>query len=620
MLLTKLDLRPYLGSKYMKQILRSGPSRISLPPETLNLSHFFTVPTENFWNSVALMKRDARFPSAAMGFDRVHIHKLWNNWPPSESGGSAERVRTAEFNPKHDLVAIVFETTTGKSLLSCHSYGGNYQSYCQILRTGDALDISWSREGSYLLLKRQSSLKSTLNFFRVSKEEPSLVFLRSMQMGTGPHNITARLWLTDNRFLFPGIGENSETPTRPWIYEIQEEGATLLVCQPEKHLRTELRSKSPLPYRGVLTALDNGFSCQVSFCKPPEARVLISHSKCHHSVVHFLDDHQNASKDLALPGIFVSIASKNEKAYIIYREASKVTFFNKTPVVLDPLQKHNNLTRKKNSPSKRRCYQLNTASHRLFFNDLPHLKCVPAATKQSNSSNFASSNSYNDDDDDDDNDNDDTESQNISSKKRKKKESETTKCIFCSNWYTSSKRHLELMLVVFNTETNQMEIEALPLRNYFLPSPPSDLSVLPHSSRQSLEEIADKAGIMSVSENQIFVRFYEMDRASGACANLQLHLGDPRNGWNEFSLRSEHRYVFMHPTKNVFLKLQRSDECSFPLTLHSCPDLLTDFQAFLEQPPNLIGRQGTQLKQLLFIVTDDDGETTSAKHVRARIE
>ena len=176
------------------------------------------------------------------------------------------------------------------------------------------------------------------------------------------------------------------------------------------------------------------------------------------------------------------------------------------------------------------------------------------------------------------------------------------------------------MLVVFNTETNQMEIEALPLRNYFLPSPPSDLSVLPHSSRQSLEEIADKAGIMSVSENQIFVRFYEMDRTSGACANLQLHLGDPRNGWNEFSLRSEHRYVFMHPTKNVFLKLQRSDECSFPLTLHSCPDLLTDFQAFLEQPPNLIGRQGTQLKQLLFIVTDDDGETTSAKHVRARIE
>lgn len=597
MLLTKLDLRPYLGSRHMKKLLRSGPAKISPLSEDLNLKHFYTVPRDDFWNSVALLKRDDRFPSTPMGFGRVLIGKLWNNWNYDWSYKTIKRLRTAEFNPRHNLVAIVYETVGKNNMLVCHPYGVGNQVSCQILCTEDPLAISWSKEGSYLLVKRQSRIRSVLNFFRVSDDGSSIVRLRNMQLGTKPHTVTAQLWLTDNAFLFPGVGERADTPTRPWIYEIQDGGENLLIRQPEKRLRTEFQSKkenrSP---RGLLTALDNGYSCEISICRPPEARRLISYAHCQHSVIHFYDCNQNASKELFLPGIFQCLTSKNEKVYIVYRENSSMSFYSKVPLVLDPVKKCKK--RKKSTPAKRRPrFKLNTPPNRLFFNHLPRLKCVQTSSRHHPTS--------------------DSDSSSSSSSNSRNKNSGQKKCPLCTDWFHHTKRLVQVALCVFNTETNQLEIETLTQNSYVLGQLPNEINIRhPFDSTQDLEELANKTGVMSVSENLIFVRFFELNSASASNISMQLHLGNPSNGWKN---HSSQRHVFMHPTKNIFLQLSDIDKCTFPLTLHSCPDLLTDFQAFLTPSPLLMGQPGILLKQLTFVVTDENGEQISSQNIRASL-
>jgi hypothetical protein len=576
-----------MNSTSLARLLRSAPAKLSKLDQLKNVDweYFSRIPLENFWNSVALLKRSLLYPTVPMSFSRVLIGQLRNSWAPSEP--KTCRIRKAEFNPKHDIIAIVHETLCGKNLLSCHWYGANSGGFSQLLKSHCKLDISWSRRGSFLLVKQQNSLKSTVTFFKVLPKQQKLIYLKNMVLSTLSGKISAQLWLSDTKFVLPGYVGRSNLATRPWVHKIQNNGESLLVCQPQKVLRNEFKHHKNIPSRGLLTALDNGYCCQVSFCKSLEARTLISHSKSFHNVVHVLDKKQKSIADIALPGLLQGLTSKDQKLYIVYRDNCNLSYNCKTPIVCEPLTTTTRAAAT-SRPRKirRRMRQYYKLANKTDYGPFHPRDFVNQFECVSDGSDLSDDNCP---------DNNDDEKQLLKTDKE---------CPLCSSWKPRKKKDSKLRLVVFNTETLQLETSARSLQHYRMPNPIFDQ--LKHSSSSALADLAGQMGTMSATDNLLFIRLYEMDRSSSSNESFQLHLSNPFHGWSK--IRKSQRHYFMHPTKNVFLQLQNIGRCSFPLSLHSCPDLLTDYPSFVLDEPNLMTGPSIPLQKVDFVVTDENGD------------
>ena len=119
---------------------------------------------------------------------------------------------------------------------------------------------------------------------------------------------------------------------------------------------------------------------------------------------------------------------------------------------------------------------------------------------------------------------------------------------------------------------------------------------------------------MSTTDNLLIIRLLELGINFSKAPTIQLHLANIEAEWQ--TAASSQMSIFMHPTKNIFLQLDRPDQAQFPIHLHSCPDLLTDFPCKLHRNSNLLRDRTSPLLEVLYVVTDEVGKIVPAAELR----
>ena len=612
MLLCHLDLRTSLTNLALLKLLRRGPGRLRNQSLDLSLQHFRQIPTERFWNAVALLKRLYKYPSMPLAPGRVQVGQICKAWK-HESYWKTGRIRNVEFNPRHDVVALVHETLKDNSnFLSIHWYGYNCRGRQFQNHKGQnsaRLEVSWSPEGSFLLLKSQYSKLTIINFFAVDVLNEELIYIKGLQLNTLPGKVTARLWLTDDSFIFPGY-EDPIRVSRPWVYKINEGFGSLTIQQPQRSLRKEHLQGLKLLARGLLTALGNGFCCKASLCRVEGEREEVAkdvkqQDTSVHSIIHFLDQNQAGLVDLAIPGILLALTGQGDLVYILYRENSQVTYEPETPLIFNPLpiRQQQTVSRSKRPIKIQRHARLSKITRTgPFFYSLNRAECVSDSSSA-----------------DDEVASDDEESKTdlrLSGSQRQEKmlESFHPKCGYKST--LQLKNEAGIFLTVFNLATKNLELSCTRLNDWTIDAVfPERYYGQNFSSPDLASEMANATGVLSVTENLLIIRLHEVNNGCQTPPSIVLHLG---------TLNSEAKKappnvktVFMHPTKNLLLQFDEDlNAPSFPLNLGSCTDLLCDNVAILERNRGLMMGNIHPLFEVEYIVTDENGEPTEASELR----
>ena len=620
MLLCHLDLRPILSNLALLKLLRRGPGCLRDQSFELSLQHFRQIPTERFWNAVALLKRLYKYPSMPLAPGRVQVGQIWKVWK-QENYWKTGRVRNVEFNPRHDVVVLVHETRQDNSnFLSIHWYGHNCRGGQFQTHKGEnsaKLDVSWSKEGSFLLVASHYSKITILNIFAVDALNEELIYVKGLQLNTLAGKVTARLWLTDDSFIFPGY-EDPIRVSRPWVYKINDGFRRLIIQQPRRDLRKEHRRGLKLLARGLLTALGNGFCCKTSLCRVPEKELEVTkdvkkQATSVHSIIHFLDQSQAGLADLAIPGILLALTGQGDLVYVLYRENSQVTYEPDIPLIFDPLPIHQQetVTRSKRPIKIQRHARLSKITRTgPFFYSLNKAACV---SDSSSADDEAAT------DDEETGADAETANKNFRSsneqKQEKMLESYSPQCGYKST--PKLKNETGIFLTVFNLATRKLELSSTRLNDWKIDGVfPEKYSGSNFSSPEVVSEMAKTTGILSVTENLLIIRLDEVNNGGRTPPSIVLHLGTlsseaKRVPW---SVKS----VFMHPTKNVLLQFDEDiNYPSFPLTLGSCTDLLCDYVASIERNRGLMTSRVHPLFKVEYIVTDENGLPTEASELRA---
>ena len=631
MLLCHLDLRPFLSNAALLKLLREGPGCLRDNFFALSPGHFRQVPTERFWNSVALMKRLYKYPSMPLAPGRIKISQIWNGWK-HETGLKTGRIRNVEFNPRHDVVALVHESAhDSNNFLSCHWYGyhsngGQFQTHKG--ESSASLDISWSTEGSFLLVKAQYSKHAVLNFFAVDAQNEVLIYIKGLQVSTLAGKVTARLWLNDDSFVFPGY-EDPVRVSRPWVYKISEGFRRLTIQQPQRSLRKEHRRGLKLLARGLLTALGNGFCCKTSLCRVPEREQEVGDTTktlatTVHSIMHFLDQNQAGLADLAIPGVLLALTGQGDLVYILYRENSQVTYEPETPLVFNPLPvgRHETVTRSKRPIKKQRHARLSKVTRTgPFFFSLNRAACISDSSSADDEATTDDDDGNNvdvdgNDDNDDDHAGNEKQHLRLSGLQRQEKllKSYTPQCSYKAK--PMLKNETGIFLTVFNLATKKLELTGTRLNDWKIDGLfPERYHGNNFSSPEVVSDMARKTGIMSVTENLLIIRLDETDNACRAPPSIVLHLGTLKSETSRAQMSV--KQLFMHPTKNVLLQIDDNIHApSFPLTIGSCTDLLCDYISGLERRRDLTTSKVHPLFKVEYIVTDEHGEPTEASELR----
>lgn len=629
MLLCKLDLRIFMSKKTLFRLVTKGPSRLKRSMHDLDMEYFRDVPTERFWNAVALLKRLDRHPCNSLAPSRLVISRLWfdlsRNYFWSNRDNPASKIRVAEFNPYHDVVAIIRITRTNSiSTLTCHWYGSNKMEMSQTLigEYCNTMEVSWSKKGSFLLCKQDNGSKATLNFFRVNSNQRNLIYLSGLQLCASNSTVSSKLWLSDNSFLFPGY----EDPIRnvvPWVYKIEENGNKLVIEQPERRLRKQ--SPPSLKNRGALTVFESGYSCQISVCRkallanlqlpgdydetePKESDVLLQRAV--HSNVHFFDQQQKTIATLAIPGMILAVEGQGKHSYLLYRENAHVKFDVESPLVVaaavTAATDSSSQQRKRTLRKKRSCRSSKVQKTGPFVGNINRFACI------SNSSSAESSEK-------DVNDDEATASQ----KKRttsfaKQQKLYSNLSMNCSMSASTRKEFSapKLKLAVFNLNSLTIENQNQHLGSFFLDGCFPECSKSIHVQIPTiLPKLCRSSHVLSLTENLLIIRLHQLDLTwDSSPPTIKIHLADLKQGIAR--AKSSTKHLFMHPTENALLQFKNTEAVEFPMSVHSCTDLLRDHCTHLTIGQDLKTGHVQFLQHIEYVVTDEDHKVVPLEELR----
>lgn len=599
MALTGLDLRPFLTDVRLELMLNRH-SFLTLE-RSIDLELFRTVPAVRFWNCVALFKRLNLYPTMALAPSRMYVAKLWNNWPSQLCRRGT--VRVIEFNPVHQVVATVLTDSSGKDFLCCHWYGGNGSSRIQHMEPcfgSTDVSISWSPNGTYLLCKISSSSSSNYLFFKTLKETEEMLYLRGLRLFSSRHRATSKLWISDSSFIFPGVEKKRFRVTRPWLFKLTNGGDTLIICQPSRELRKEhLKSLNGLS-RGALQALENGQCCELSLCK---ARILdesSQHSYQFHSIVHFRDCKQNPTQaSLAIPGLVLAVENlSSSKILVLYRQASQCDFYpsEMLKVYPEPLRLHGEPPCKKSkkmtkSKGGRFCSVEIPAP---YFGFVDRGACLSESTSESDDEMPVETDSYPD---------------SVDFQKLELRKCGRTSSPCCFRCVRTKREKCKLFVGIYNLETETVEYHGLSVSHGTLqgPFPETQRSAGCHIYEEDLlDEVVKLDDILSVTENLVIIRLKSLEHLGSAMHTLVLHK-------SQFAKKISHcsplkKLTYMHPTKNLLVQTEPSNNCPFPIVVTCNLDMLSDCPVNLDLDQKLLEAEGKSCKRSIkFVVTDERG-------------
>jgi len=652
MLLCLTDLRPYLTDAKLGLLLGRGPGRLKFLTDELDLGHFRKVHFTRFWNSVSLAKRLFAYPTWPLAPRKLEISRIWSRCGIKDS--SESRVVQVTFNPVHKVVALVRRTLTGDEYFCTHWYadGGNSGQFVESSPLGYSISVSWSLEGSYLLCKVQRWQRSTVSIFRVCPREKKIVMIKGLELSANSYTVSSKLWLSDTKFIFPGYDESLRV-SRPWIYEIKQDGRGLTVRQPLRRLRKEHPKSHKSLQRGCLMALSNGYSYQVSICQQTEGEKNDKDragDHCH-SVLHFRDSNLNCHLSLSIPGFVVDATDLSEsRVAVLYRESSRADFQPSVPTVAEDLPIRTRRPKKSPGPSLKRAARVSrVVKLGPFAYSINRFECV------SDSSSTQDSDDDDDDDDDiiDDEHRDDAGSsgnrprvsdcyaaykrglpyrdylkiglkRNINRTKRETKKTAGFKKIktdvnCCFSTENRCRSRCKLFLCVFDLESKvlvmneplasgQMRVEQpYPELDYAKAfSVFDELAVT--SSRQGL--------VLSTTENLLIIQVSLIFPLADPETCMTLHLANLKLGC--CFARTSWKSLFMHPTKNVIVELPFSSSTEYPVVVGACTDLLVDEPCSLNVDLKSSAAGRINLKTVTYVVADEEGNEVDEQELRYR--
>lgn len=311
------------------------------PQQTWNEKVIFTA-----LNLLPLNSRKFLLPS-------VPLAEICHSGLSSAGRVSGLALKTVEFNPKHPILALVFENEHQKWCLSVHCYR------TELPRLGDLLlhksfdyfsnlTVSWSPGGTYLMAKIYEGLQeSSITFFKYSARSGHLVQSPLPVLRFESHWVSSDTWLSDSRLLLPRCqatlvsdseldsDENLECTRKNsqdlWVHRIDRSGTRLTLFRPKTDAPT--KSTSEL---GFSKTLGNKFWCQTSFCNGSNtnSKSLLSEA---HSIIHFRRSacKKRADFSLHLPGLLLDVCGQNDAAFVLWKSLSGISWISSEPVIAD---------------------------------------------------------------------------------------------------------------------------------------------------------------------------------------------------------------------------------------------------------------------------------------------
>ena len=327
-MLSGLPLRSKLQKKRLVKIFMGWPMPLN---ESLQLDWAFLASSSPYqvWNDQMLTRRHVSARFFPLCRSDLYVAKFYEPFPCSND---MCKINDLKFNPNFSCLAVTYSSLTTANRLAVLWFDGvnkdQRQAHYQGAILGESskqLSFQWSTEGTYLSFQVEDSHQASLSFFKVVDPNlRTLTKLKGLEFKTRAGRTTENIWISDSSFLLPGYNDFLR-PVRPWCYTILEGGKRLVVRQPLRKLRKEFKRQPRYSKRGLLVALDRGYSLESTFCpgNVREEKNFLNPKQPHaflHSIVHFYDPHQNSISDLSLPGIFMSAAGYEDKAYLVYRE------------------------------------------------------------------------------------------------------------------------------------------------------------------------------------------------------------------------------------------------------------------------------------------------------------
>lgn len=643
MLLCLTDLRPYISEKNFLRLISITPSEFrNISNPDLDLSHFRRVPLDRFWNSVSLAQRLFVYPTWPLSPKKLQVSAIWTQLMPTDEDGTILQI---SFNPRHKVVVLVHKDQRNCQFLSVHWYGDSSPKSEQFTRpmpTSHRATVSWSKKGSYLLCRIHRWHYAVVSFYKVNSDEKKLVKIQGLQLEAPDYAVSARLWISDSEFLFPGFNDHKRM-TRPWVYKIEKEGKVLKIKQPQRSLRKEHPKLNKENYRGCLTSLGNGFSCQVGVCQEmPEGS---SEGTAHrHSVVYFRDEKQDYHLSLSIPGLVLdAVGLPKSRVALLYRESSVEMFEPPEPCLAEDAPLHPGLYEEFGSHVTPRQSRM-TNRGPFVGNSIYRFVCV------SDSSSCSSSETS-----------DETESEKDSSfdeqcasssrekpckhfrarsslfkrpaaedyKKRSKKR-KRCRNLGGSNSAKETKDYLDcnlkakprvknrcmIFLAVYNLETRSLELNEslaggrIRLRGPYLEKEYAEA----YSYCDELYKLSSQQDkVLQVTENLLLIHLRLSDRSINDC--ITLHLSNLRQGCR--TARISWKCLYMHPTKNLTIELESLVNREVPILIGACTDLLEDEVCFLNASLESPLSEPTKLEAVDFVVADRDGNELDLQELRS---